>query len=296
MTWQASIVQFPHPGRESRVERGTEVVPWNTGDHGRKFMQSHGTLYESTGFGAFRGDLVFWGEWEAGSEIRASWQPEWPLPTYLHRPVVGVVPDGFRQNTDPFVFGQAFKYAICRQLRNRKLQALLPGSLILFGSTVAGQFVLDTLFVCASSRMYRPSEYVADESDHDDQVFAHVTPESLSASFPSDRATFALFSGATPASPVNGMFSFVPAREYGDGSTCRFARPVIRLDGRVNPRNFRSSKGAGVLLPAERVVDLWHSVVNQIEEQGLGLGAGLELPTNPPEAGVAKASAPTATG
>jgi hypothetical protein len=62
-------------------------------------------------------------------------------------------PAAHHQNTDPMVFGDAFYYSNCRQHNWRKppnhpkpseMQNLDLGSLILFGSMVGGEFVLDT--------------------------------------------------------------------------------------------------------------------------------------------------------
>ena len=40
-----SFVQFPHPGSEHtpRPARLGTVMPWNTGDHRRKFLRAHGS-------------------------------------------------------------------------------------------------------------------------------------------------------------------------------------------------------------------------------------------------------------
>ncbi len=58
---------------------------------------------------------------------------------------------GWRQNTDPLVFGDHFLYSNCRQRQNGKMRDLAHGSLVLFGSKLGGQFVLDTLFVVDGS-------------------------------------------------------------------------------------------------------------------------------------------------
>ena len=144
MTDQLTFVQFPHPGGEHRPT-GLEM-PWNTGLRARKFLKAHGRYLVE---GEVRtGPFTFWGEWEAQSRIVETYKnrPGWPRA--LHEPYWDVPADTRSlQNTDPLVFGDRFLYSNCRQRSNGKLRALAPGSLILFGSKVGGQFALDTMFV-----------------------------------------------------------------------------------------------------------------------------------------------------
>ena len=59
-------------------------------------------------------DWVFWGEWESETRYRtlAAWpEPGYPrYPRYLHEPFwCEPGGKGFRQNTDPYVFGDSFR-------------------------------------------------------------------------------------------------------------------------------------------------------------------------------------------
>lgn len=143
------FVQFIHPGGEHVPDAG-RVRTWNTGPHRRKFLCCRGAVAEIAG----KSDLGFWAEWEPPSEVIDEIAA--PLaggPRFIYRPY-WVHPGSFRglQNTDPFVFG-GFYYSICRQNRSTgptQLQRLLPGSVVLFGSHLRGEFVLDTVFVSMS--------------------------------------------------------------------------------------------------------------------------------------------------
>lgn len=107
-TGPAAIVRFPHPGGE-HVPPG-DTMPWNVGDHARKFLTSPGIFLDAEG--EIRDDeLVFWGEWEGPSRVVRRWQRHADLPTILHEPY-WTTPDieGPRQNTDPWVFGDTFLY------------------------------------------------------------------------------------------------------------------------------------------------------------------------------------------
>lgn len=149
----AAFVQFPHPGRE-HVPAGDHML-WNTeSQHKRKYLVASGTTVDVSGTALSSGDFCFWGEWEPPSRVVHRWDRMAGLPTVVHEPFwVSPGPPGFRQNTDPWVFGREFLYSNCKQIvrvsNATSLQRLLAGSVILFGSTLGGQFVLDTVFVVA---------------------------------------------------------------------------------------------------------------------------------------------------
>jgi len=152
------FVHFPHPGAEHYPGRMSRQ-PWNTNrKHRRKFLRSPGQ-YVATAGSLAEAPLAFWAEWEAPSYVIQRWLEGDHFPRFLQeprweRPRI----KGFRQNTDPWVFGDCFRYSNCHQLNQRGLQNLAPGSVILFGSTLglasgAGpRFVLDALFVVAEQR------------------------------------------------------------------------------------------------------------------------------------------------
>ena len=144
------FVQFMHPGREAKPERGASAIGWNDGpSHARKYLRCPGTYLD--GGNPVSGEMEFWGEWEPESEVLKEW--EWQpnhgsrrvwRPYYQPR-------DNYAglQNTDPFVFG-GFYYSICKQYRGSnptQLRYLKNGSVVLFGSCVGNEFVLDTVFV-----------------------------------------------------------------------------------------------------------------------------------------------------
>ncbi len=79
-------------------------------------MRSPGRYVDADGIEG-ETDLVFGGEWEPPSTVVKKWPPEWPLPRFLHEPTRSE-PDatGYRQNTDPWVFGEHFRFSNCKQL------------------------------------------------------------------------------------------------------------------------------------------------------------------------------------
>jgi hypothetical protein len=264
------VVQFPHPGCEHNPGMA-QRQPWNAGNHGRKFLQSFGR-YVDGNRSLGQGNVVFWGEWEAPSYyiIPKSWERADALPRFLHRPVwERPTPNERRLNTDPWVFGDSFRYSNCRQLTRSALQRLTPGSLILFGSTIDAQFVIDTVFVVKDSCPFSPRR-----PPETDEAFRVCTVESLLTTGNRDDP-FTLYRGAAYEDRFNDMYSFVPCR-LADADDMRFARPCISLGGYVNPKNWR----AACLTPCSQadVRRQWENVRKQVVDAGCLLGVWFATP------------------
>lgn len=282
----AAIVQFPHPGGE-HVPAGA-VMGWNRGNHRRKFLVSPGRCVEDVDGTPTGGELVFWGEWEAQSRIVERWPRRAGLPTVLHAPFWEPPTfEGMRQNTDPWVFGEAFLYSNCKQHTNNTparrpsaLQSLPACSMILFGSAQGDRgFVIDTVFVVRDTLgTFVPFEDMTHLGV--DAAFEVCTLASLTTYEPHVGAsTYTLVRGATIDEPVHGMFSFVPCRVRGEQGM-RFPRPAIDLPGIVNPASKQSPSGATRKdrRPLGEVVAAWHSVVDQARSAGHRLGVHFSTP------------------
>lgn len=273
----ACFVQFPHPGAE--LAAAADEVPWNTGGHRRKFILADGRW--SDGDEVTEGALVFWGEWEAPSTVVRRWPAEGRLPRVLHQPWwPSPAPNRARQNTDPWVFGARMRYSNCKQATWRggrtSMQRLGRGSVICFGSTIAGQFCLDTVFVVDSAEPWQPRDAASVDTD---AAFRACTVGALAAT-PWRDVGFTLYRGATIEDPVAGMFSFVPARP-ADAGDPRFARPAISGEY-INPASRQSTWGSRRSLPLERVHDQWAAVHHQVLAAGLVAGVSVQSP--PPNA------------
>ena len=158
-----ALVQFIHPGTECTPKREADFIPWNHGDHRRKFLCNPGWYME--GERQESDELTFWGEWEPQSRITRIDNPieDKCLPHVIHRPLLDLnepVNDAkgrCRQNTDPFVFHERFLYRCCHQITTTgqtQLAHLLPGSIVLFGSCVNDLFAIDTVFVVKDFKDY----------------------------------------------------------------------------------------------------------------------------------------------
>jgi len=146
------FVQFPHPGGEHNPP--TDDMEWNAAEHRRKFLVAPGRHLD--GHGRLReAELVFWGEWEPPSRVVRRWPPSGRMPGALHRPYwAQPATSGVRQSTDPWVWGERMLYSNCKQVTGPKrrptsMQRLPRGSVICFGSTLAGAAPSGTCVVLA---------------------------------------------------------------------------------------------------------------------------------------------------
>lgn len=271
------FVQFPHPGGEHNP--AGRVMRWNVGVHRRKFLVSPGRYLDS-GDAVTHGNLVFWGEWEPPSELVARWSAAGYLPRALHRPSwFRPAGDGYRQNTDPWVFGDQMLYSNCKQTTRggrspTAMQRLTRGSVVCFGSAVGGEFCADTIMVIASAEPWIPGR-TGDLGAG--EAFQACTAASIACGGGDVPARLVLYRGATIDNPVEGMYSFVPAMPAGQRYP-RFARPPVRLPGLVNPASTQSARGSGQPRPAEVVRDAWEAIRHQVLSAGPVLAVSLETP------------------
>lgn len=274
------FVQFLHPGGE-HGEDEPGLKHWNRHRlHRRKFIVNPGRLVDRRGR-LTEEELVFWGEWEPASWVRPIPAPVPDGPRYLHRPFLPAPPPrGSRQNTDPFVFGNAFHYVLCLQRTKRgptQLRHLARGSVILFGSCIGrSKFVLDTLLVVDRFREYTTDEHPAIRR-HVPRAYAVATLDLLKETQIPVAQSLRLYWGATPAAPVHGMFSFFPCRPAVDAPN-GFPRPEIGLGEIITPTMTQGKR----LNPQAEVgsnVVLWQRVVDAVRDCGLELGVSAQLPS-----------------
>jgi hypothetical protein len=166
-----SIIQFFHPGGEHGHDKGNKShKSWNEGKHKRKFMSATGDYLGKDNIFVSNQEMMFWGEWEPNSYVKEFIERDNDkFPKYVHFPYIPKklpVPDPKAcnqkhwQNTDPFVFGDNFKYAICRQgqkYSGYRICDLSAETIIIFGSLYADKkdgicrsMKVDTVFVVSN--------------------------------------------------------------------------------------------------------------------------------------------------
>jgi hypothetical protein len=251
--------------------------PWKLGreEHARTFLLSPGSYRSALQAEDQQGEVAFWGEWEGAVDLVTEVERVPGGPRWLCRPDPhGAAPlsdEGTPpQNTDPFVWGDAIRYTFCRQPGNGKLRRMGRGSVILFGSSLDHRFVLDAVLVVAGWIEHRRRD---DLVGHADETYMRATIEPMYGCG-EDGQTYRLYIGATPDAPVDGMFSFVPCRPAAERNS-GFARPVIELNGLINPHARMQARMLDV--GVDEIPDLWRSVVETVRADGLALATRLQL-------------------
>lgn len=128
-----SVVLFPHPGTEHASAKRGDIFPWNRKGHRRKYLVTQARLANrSTSQSWCLEDrtqpVAMWTEFEPPTHIHLfeeTWAPG--LPEAWHEPLPVGPPPAFAQNTDPWIFGSSFRYAICKQ-ESVPYLASLPGN------------------------------------------------------------------------------------------------------------------------------------------------------------------------
>ncbi len=274
------FVQFMHPGVEHEPDDHAGKR-WNHKSHRRVFLRHTATLHD--GRGPWTGDAHFWAEWEPEAELVTSFATPVPRgPRYAFRPYYSPKASPSRyQNTDPFVFGHRFLYTGCQQNTKRGptgLRYLAPGSVVLFGSHLAGAFVLDTVFVVADYADHGLDNWRAVAVPRVSPEYVAITLEPWYAA-PKQRSSvtsYRLYRGATPEEPIEGMFSFFPAAKAAE-SPNGFARPVIRIRDVITP-SLKQGKRLNPQPDLATCAYLWRSVREQVLKAGLVPGVRAKMP------------------
>ncbi|GHV90236.1 hypothetical protein AGMMS50268_07390 [Spirochaetia bacterium] len=279
------IIQFNHPGFEHKHDKGDKHhKSWNDGRHLRKFMLSRGDYIDNDGSLVSNQDMMFWGEWEPDSYVRnLQIRKNDKYPEYIHTPYIpaelptpnpGDGPCGPKdkhwQNTDPFVFGDNFKYAICRQgLQNEgfRIVNLKPGTLILFGSTykqneIYETLMIDTVFVVSKDSLSRQDLFSLnfDKISENDKTYFDV---SFRMAYPKNTdypLTHRIYRGVTyeERDQYGGMFSFSPAMICPeDIPRIGFSRKEINL---IHPTGNPQFKFMSVEVIQEKCVSTWTKI------------------------------------
>lgn len=273
------IVQFIHPGREFHIKSSCSPVdiPWVGGDcsdcdgHSRRLVFHKGEYVDGNGKPK-TAQLAFWTEWEARTMAVAmpSAKDDPFAAHWVHTAKTPLVKYPGPLNTDPCVFGLTFKYCCCQQTKNGAMQKLEPGSLVLFGSHMAGQFFLDTVFAVEDKGV------PYDASDAKQLSGLGVSKEYRNLSLDrlgSGELVFYRGKRFRPESK-NEMYSFVPARLFvADDASCgeRFALDIAALNKLlpVNSRQFAphlNQKFKVVASKPETVLRVWKEVLRQVRQ------------------------------
>lgn len=277
------MIQFPHPIPEDSADiRG--VKPWNRSAHKRNFIVSPGEAIVAKGAEPKRFENIsFWGEWEPEAKIVGHFYKS-DSPITPRRLIAPLFPKNMPQpsgdkccgNTDPFVFGEHFKYSNCRQYfkgRPNRLQYLSAGSLILFGGIHQGDFWLDTVFVVKDGLKYKGCDCQNQEMQAflgaDYPFFHAATLKPIAASRDMQQRHYTLYHGQNWWENQN-YFSFVPC----DVNERAFSK--VRLTSEMIQNLGKGTLTFKVLgeyeEPNPTPQAVWEKIVDEVFAQGLSLG------------------------
>ena len=298
------------------------IMWWNNSLHQRKFIMCRGLYLDKESFytnsnGKYKpneGDLLFWGEMEYPThyeKIDYNAVIDNGYPHYIHTPIeqrkkyiencnsdslyklYGTLFDDGNiriyepkiglQNTDPYVFGDAFYYSCCKQRKcnkSTKLQELECGDIIIFYSYkgCSSEFVcrVDTVFVIGKKiGKYKKNEYAAIRESISDLYFQNIILPIFygNGSSVDNEGGFTLYKSATFESPVNGMFSYFPCKPYKENDCCGFPRYEIKNGELSNEIILKSKQGFAInSVDDETAKKIWNNLTESILADGYRLG------------------------
>lgn len=283
-------VQLIHPGNEIEFKMGDEldnffevnneiIRDWNRDRcHYRKLIKNTGIYLSNLNSRPVEDDLIFWGEWEGYSTFLPIKDGK-GHPSGIHFPFHSTDNIG-HQNTDPYVFGDFFKYAICAQ--RKTMQELAPQSLILFGRNIKDGFQVDTVFVIKD---FETAESV---SKNDALNYTKVYREETLERLINPKTGNRVYLGKKPSSKKRlyrgqtwkenkEYFSFVPCSPSKEQS--------LKLDRAILTEKelpyLEYKQFQGFLFNKSKnhsPEEIWKDVVNSILKQGFSLGIHLNEP------------------
>lgn len=280
-------IQLNHPGHQKPFKLGHgyrligihTIREWsNEPVHFRKFIQNNGLYVNGLkDLQPSQADLYFWGEWEGNSFFNAFPRADFRiLPNGLHKPFHSTFIRG-SQNTDPYIFGNNFKYCVCKQTGH--LTNLIINDLILFGTVVPSlnKFYIDTVFIIKDHNS--SANVQATGGATYSQVYKEETLEQLNEYLktPTFTNNNRVYHSKTWWDDKD-YFSFVPCKLNYDN--IGFERLFIELSNEIFQLS-RNPTGKSFL---ERCTlssqDLWKEIVRISLEQGFKLGVKFDEPTN----------------
>jgi hypothetical protein len=276
-------VQLNHPGNEKPFAIGNGYIhynnqiirEWNNDilqngkkPHYRKFIRNNGVLLKNLkSQPQYNNKLLFWGEWEGNSFFYQNNNGN-GIPNGIHEPFHSILIRGF-QNTDPYVFGDYFKYAICSQTG---IMCNLPnGSLILFGTTTNIGFLLDTVFVI---KTYETANAICNNNAMNySNVYREETLEQLGNIYlgPNPSLNNKVYQGQTWWD-CNDFFSFVPCKLDSSNSYNKVILNIPYLSNQKVGHLYKHFENCNS-------IDIWNDVVICVLNQGFYLGIRFDEPT-----------------
>ncbi len=277
-------VQLNHPGSQKPFKLGSGYISigkniireWNNDIHYRKFIQHDSYFVNGLGdLSPTQEALYFWGEWEGYSFFKPFSKTDYRiLPNGLHKLFHSTVIRGL-QNTDPYIYGEDFKYCVCKQ--KGQLTSLVLDDLILFGTVLPklGRFYIDTVFVIKSHDI--SSNVQMTSGAQYSQVYKEETLEQLNEYLktPTFTNNNRVYHSKTWWDDKD-YFSFVPCKLSYDN--IGFERLFIELSNQTFQLSSNPTGKSFLSNCPLSTKDLWKEIVRISIEQGFVLGIKFDEP------------------
>ncbi len=278
-------IQLNHPGHQKPFVMGKGyskvgnniLREWNNDNfHYRKYISNKGYYVDAfSDLYPKQSELFFWGEWEGNSLFIPYPKDDFRLfPNGIHKLFHSTQMRGL-QNTDPYIYGDNFKFCVCKQ--SGKLCSLVLDDLILFGTTFPsiGKFYIDTVFIVKEFK--QSSSIQSNNGLGYTQVYKEATLEQLNEylKYPQNLNNKRLYTGKTWFEDKE-YFSFVPCKVGEQHSG--FERFFILLD---NPDFQLSRNPTGKSFMKKAILnskELFKKILELCKEQSFSLGIKIEEP------------------
>jgi len=280
------VIEFTHPGAQMRFKlgkgyhkstNGSIYREWNKEpQHKRKFICNKGKyLHTTESKTPISDDILFWGEWEGHSWFEPLSGGSVIMPNGIHYPFFN--PKEPSQNTDPWVYGNEFIYAVCKQVSSRLL--LAKDSVIIFGTEYKDHFAVDTVFVIDK---YTPAETLKANPSVVTDLYWSATINRLNAEYPLPGSKNRVYKGKMWQSGLKELYSFVPCKPLSSNGKKGFQRLSLPHEWAQKELGFQkpgartvcSTRHTGI----EKATEVWNIIVKECIRQEYKLGVSFDEP------------------
>lgn len=252
------------------------ICLWNrSAPHHRKLIASTAaTVINADCQVLMRQEITFIGEWECCSSFKPCGQksPFNRIHTPIHSAHDAAIPDCM--NTDPYVFGDKFKWICCKQ---PDMERINIGDIVIFGSytlkdSTVDKMLIDTVLVVdkvIGGEDFDPSKF---SQCYNDVTICHTVTNH-------DKFYIVLGKMYDPANSyeANVPFSFVPCKRNEDGLMDKLILdrrlPIKELSGQP----LRIGQNSGHVNIDDNIA-AWRAVVDMVRSAGCELGVFMPEP------------------
>ena len=275
------ILTYSKSGIEWSNDKKNGTRFWNNcEEHKRKFMRMNGVKYLDARKSPNKGEVTFWGEWEAQSsfDVISETNKDLDKPRLCHKPLFDSSYSGdMKHGTDPFIFGENFWFTHCKQ-GYKSIRNLGEDSIVIFGSERKQdkKFLVDTIFVIR--RRFSQKEIRENIEEYDD-LLRKNNLELKDLISDESKSEYGFYQGKSYKK--NEIFSFVPAKVLNEES---IGHGRLELDTTNGIHNFQRP-GAGSVCKITKEFDnkmalknYWDLLIDETLNSGFVLAYDFPMP------------------